>query len=68
MGLKVWFELAGYRNQCEREFLDGQVSFFGTAKCLVGVIHGLLHFFLFFDQGGADSGRGEGQVEKKLFS
>ena len=68
MGLKVRFELAGYRNQCEGEFLHGRVSFFGIAKCPAGVIHGLLHSFFFFDQGDADSGRGNGQVEEKLFT
>ena len=60
MGLKVRFELAGCRNQCEGEFLHGWVSFFGTAKHPAGVIHELLHSFLFSDQGGADDGKGDG--------
>ena len=68
MGLKVRFERANYRNQCESKFLHGWISFFGTVKHLAGVIYGLLHSFFFSDQGNADGGRGDSQLEKKLFS
>ena len=60
MGLEVRLELAGCRNQCEGDFLHRQVSFFNTAKHPAGVVHGLLHFFLFSNQGGTDGSRGDG--------
>ena len=49
MGLEVWFELAGCRNQSEGELLHWQISFFCTTKCLAGVVHGLLNLVFFPD-------------------
>ena len=68
MGLKIRFEFACCRDQCEGEFFHGKVSFFGIAKCPASVIHGLLHSFFFSDQGGANGGRGDGQIEEKLLT
>ena len=49
MGLKVWFELAGCRNQHKGKFLHRRVFFFGTAKHSARVVYGLLYFFFFSD-------------------
>ena len=68
MGLKARFEFVGCRNQCKGKFLHGRVSFFGITNRPVSVIHRLLHSFFFFEQGDADDGRGDGQVEEKFFT
>ena len=66
MGLEVRLELGGRCNQIEGEFLHRWVPLLCTTKCLAGLVHGLLHFVFFSDQGCINSSWGYSQVEEQF--